>query len=207
MTVDTGIGTGTGKWNGHHVPVLLIGDTASGVALSDRRRRAEVMLARSLSHEDAEAEGFRAERLLVDPSVALALLGSPEADPAARDAVVQHFGLVGAFLVVAYEDRWQRHLDVLSGDAETVEADDEVSRQLERLVRHFSRIDARRLEAVLGAIDRAESGTPTDAAAAARHRLHAAYAIAARDGCDESHHEYIEALNEVLEMARPAVAS
>jgi hypothetical protein len=37
--------------------------------------------------------------------------------------------------------------------------------------------------------------------------MHAAYAVAARDGSDLSHQEYMESLNEVLKMTRPAVAS
>lgn len=195
------------RWAGHRGHVLTVLGHVPELATPDRRRRAELMLARSLSHEDAEADGMCGDRVLADPVVALALLGSPQADPAARDAVVQRFGLVGALLVVAYEDRWRRHLDVLAGEAETNSAGDEVSRQLERLLKHFGHIDSRRLEAVLGAIDRAEGATPADRVAAARHRLHAAYAVAARDGSDLSHQEYMESLNEVLKMTRPAVAS
>jgi hypothetical protein len=165
------------------------------------------MLARALSHEDAEADGVSADRVLADPAVALALLGSPEAGPEARDAVVQRFGLVGALLVVAHEDRWQRHLAVLSGEAATTTAADAVSRLLEQLVRDFARIDVHGLDALLGAIDGAEGATPVDRVAASRRRLHAAYAVAARDGSDASHHRYMEALNEVLKMTRPAAAS
>jgi hypothetical protein len=162
-----------------------------------------LLLARALSHEDAEADGVYADRLLADPVVALALLGSPDAAPEARDAVVQHFGLVGALLVVAHEDRWQRHLGVLSGDAATSEGD-EVAGYLERLVTNFAHLDARGLEALLRDIDGAESGTPVDRVAASRHRLHAAYAVAARDGSEVSHHQYMESLNEVLRLTRPA---
>jgi hypothetical protein len=172
----------------------------------DRRRRANEMLARALSHEDAEADGICADRVLADPAVALALLGSPDADPAARDAVVQRFGLVGALLVIGHEDRWRRHVAALSDDTETAPAGAEVSGHVERLVKNFGHFDAPRLEAILSDIDWAEGASPTDRAAA-RRRLHAAYAIAARDGSDVSHHQYMESLNEVLQMTRPAVAS
>jgi hypothetical protein len=197
---------GIGTWSGHHGRVFPLGSVMSEI-VPDRRRRAGVLLARALSHEDAEADGVWADRVLADQAVALALLGSPDADPAARDAVVQHFGLVGALLVVAHEDRWQRHLAVLSGDVDTTSAGDEVSGHLERLVKHFPHLDVPRLEVLLSDIDRAETGRGADRAAAARHRLHAAYAVAARDGSDVSHHQYMESLNEVLKMTRPAVAS
>jgi hypothetical protein len=195
-----------GKWAAHHGHVLPPSADASSSA-PGRGRRAAALLARALSHEDAEADGICAGWLLADPAVALALLGSPDAAPEARDAVIQRFGLVGALLVVAHEDRWRRHLAVLSGDADTTSAGGEVAGHLERLVKTFAHLDARRLEALLGDIDRAESAAPTGQVTAARHRLHAAYAVAARDGSDVSHHEYMESLNEVLKNARPAVAS
>jgi len=195
-----------GRWAAHHGHVFAPG-TGTAAPVPDRRRRASLLLARALSHEDAEADGVCADRLLADPAVALALLGSPDTAPEARDAVVQRFGLVGALLVVAHEDRWQRHLAVLSGDAATRSAGDEVAGHLERLVKHFAHLDAQGLELLLSDIDCAESGMPTDQVAAARHRLHAAYAVAARDGSEVSHHEYMDSLNEVLKMTRPAVAS
>ena len=195
-----------GRWAAHHGHLL---SSESGVVapVTDRRRRAALLLARALSHEDAEADGVCADRFLADPAVALALLGSPDTAPEARDAVVQRFGLVGAFLVVAHEDRWQRHLAVLSGDAATTSAGDEVAGHLERLVKQFAHLDALGFEVLLSDIDCAESGMPTDQISAARHRLHAAYAVAARDGSEVSHHEYMDSLNEVLKMTRPAVAS
>jgi hypothetical protein len=197
-----------GKWAEHHGHMFPVGTTGTSAPNApDRRRRASLLLARALAHEDAEADGVCADRFLADPAVALALLGSPDTAPEARDAVVQRFGLIGALLVVAHEDRWQRHLAVLSGDAETTSASDEVAGHLERLVRHFPHLDVLGLETLLSDIDRAESGIPTDQVAAARHRLHAAYAVAARDGNEGSHHEYMDSLNEVLKMTRPAVAS
>ena len=46
-----------------------------------------------------------------DGTTALALLGGPDASPAARAAVVQRFGRVGALLVLGYEERGRaRHL-------------------------------------------------------------------------------------------------
>jgi hypothetical protein len=191
----------------HRARLFPLGRAPSAALVPDRRRRAAVLLARALSHEDAEADGVWADRVLADHAVALALLGSPDADPAARDAVVQHFGLVGALLVVAHEDRWRRHLAVLSGDADWLSTDDVVSGHLERLVKNFSHLDVGKLEALMGDIDRAESGGRADRATAVRRRLHAAYAVAARDGSDVSHHVYMDSLNEVLKMTRPAVAS
>jgi hypothetical protein len=175
--------------------------------ISHRARRAMKLLARSLAHEDAEADGMCADRVLADPAIALALLGSPDAAPEARDAVVQRFGLVGAFLVVGHEDRWQRRLAVVTGDAGATIPGDEVSAYLERLIKHFAHLDVAKLATILNDIDCAENGVPDDEVAVARHRLHAAYAVAARDGSDVSHHEYMESLNEVLSMTRPAVAS
>jgi hypothetical protein len=196
-----------GRWSPHRGHVFPLGTDASETAVPDRRHRAALLLARSLSHEDAAADGVCADRLLADPAVALALLGSPDAAPEARDAVIQRFGLVGALLVVAHEDRWQRHLAVLSAAAETVPAGDEVARNLERLVKHFPHLDAGRLQALLAEIDRAEGGSSGDPVAGVRHRLHATYAVAARDGSEVSHRQYMAALNEVLKATRPAVAS
>jgi len=193
-----------GGWAARHGGTSL--DVSLDSAVSHRGRRAMKLLARSLAHEDAEADGVCADRVLADPAIALALLGSPDAAPAARDAVVQRFGLVGAFLVVGHEDRWHRRLAVVSGDPEAT-AGDEVSVYLERLVKHFAHLDVHKMATLLNDIDCAENGVPDDDVAVARHRLHAAYAVAARDGTEVSHHEYMESLNEVLSMTRPAVAS
>jgi len=196
---------GGGRWARHHVFPRPGGVAASSVP--DRHRRASELLARALSHEDADADEVCADRVLADPVVALALLGSPDASPTARDGVVQRFGFVGALLVVGHEDRWRRHIAVLSGEGEMAAADDEVSASIERLIKHFAHLDAGKLENLLGDIDRAELETPDDEMAVARRRLHATYAVAARDGSDMSHHEYMDSLNEVLRMTRPAVAS
>ena len=75
-------------------------------------------------------------------------------------------------------------------------------------MKHFPHLDARRLEALLrrhrpGRRRRGRSirwpGSVTG--------LHATYAVAARDGSEVSHREYMAALNEVLKTTRPAVAS
>ncbi|MGH9017433.1 MAG: hypothetical protein ACRDY1_06770 [Acidimicrobiales bacterium] len=166
-----------------------------------------MLLARALTHEDAEADGLCAPQVLADPAVALALLGPPDGAAAARDAVVQRFGLVGAYLVVAHEDRWQRHLAVLAGEAATTSAVDPMTRHLERLVKQFAHIAVDPLQALLGDIERTGGGVEADPVAASRHRLHAAYAVAARDGSDDSHRRYMEALNEVLKVTRPSAAA
>jgi hypothetical protein len=173
---------------------------------ADRGRRAAELLGRALTHDDAQGDGVSADQVLADPVVALALLGSPVAASAARDAVVQRFGLVGALLVVGYEERWCRRVSVLAGGAESPVVGDVVGRCVERLVRHFVDLDCHRIEALLRDIDRAE-GRATVGAATARCRLHATYAVAARDGDDSSHHAYMEALDRVLLTTRPALAS
>lgn len=184
-----------------------LGVTRDHDSISHRGRRAMKLLARSLAHEDAEADGICADRVLADPAIALALLGSPDVAPAARDAVVQRFGLVGAFLVVGHEDRWRHRLAVVSGDPDATAPGDPVSVYLEKLVKQFAHLDVAKLATLLNDIDCVENGFPDDDVAVARHRLHAAYAVAARDGSERSHHEYMESLNEVLRMTRPAVAS
>lgn len=173
----------------------------------DRGRRAAELLGRALSHDDAESEGVRAAQILADPAVALALLGSPRAAPAARDAVVQRFGLVGALLVVGYEDRWRHRLSALSGDGRGSPVHDEAGRCVEELVRHFRRFDVERLEALLRELDCVEKPTATAPASTARCRLHAAYAVAARDGGDISHQAYMDALDGVLRVTRSSLAS
>jgi len=173
----------------------------------DRMRRAAALVSRALAHEDAEADGIYADRVLADPAVALALLGSPDADPAVRDGVVQRFGLIGALLVVGHEDRWRQHLAVLSGAGDASRSGAETSPHVERLVRQFPHLDVDGLQALLAEIDREEAADAGDSLSDARHRLHAAYAVAARDGNDVSHHEYMASLNQVLRMTRPSVAS
>jgi hypothetical protein len=180
------------------------GETPAG---PDRGRRAAELLARSLMHDDAEVDGLCADQVLADPVMALALLGSPDAAPAARDAVVQRFGLIGALLVVGYEDRWCRRLSIVSGAGEPAAVGDEVGRHVDRLVRQFADIDARSLESLLSEIDRAEGRATSGVTAKARCRLHATYAIAARDGDGASHHAYMEALDRVLSTTRRSVAS
>ena len=70
-----------------------------------RVRRATELLRQAMASEDADEFGLRAEHVLADCRTALALLGGADASPAARAAVIQRFGRVGALLVLGYEER------------------------------------------------------------------------------------------------------
>ena len=135
------------------------------------------------------------------------MLGPPHASPTARDAVVQRYGRVGALLVIGYEQRWRRRARRAAvGDAEAGPTD-AVGRQLELLMHHFSDLDAVELFGVLWEIDLAEGRGRGDEAAVAHRWLHATYSIAARDGTEDAHHDYMGALDRVMRLARPLLAS
>jgi len=156
------------------------------------------LLGQALAAADAEAGGLRADDLLADPEGAVQLLGDPRAWPAARHAVVQRYGRVGALLVVGYEQRWR------------------VRRGLERhpnppaldtLLDHFAELRAEEIEDLLAGIERAEGVDDADEALAARRLLHATYAQAARDGTDDAHRAYMSALEAVMRQAARSLAS
>ncbi len=74
-------------------------------------------------------------------------------------------------------------------------------------MREFARIDARRLYELLSEIDEDE-GFAGDADGIDAHRwLHATYAVAARDGTPAAHRAYMSALDRVMRLVRPLVAS
>jgi len=192
------------------IAAIVASDTPRAmVALRGRRpnpgRRASELLGRALAHDDAEHHGVHADAVLADPEAATELLGHPQASATARDAVVQRYGRVGALLVVGYEQRWRRTARA-AGNDEVVPAD-AVGRQLELLLRRFFDLDAVGLCAVLWEIDVAEGRGHGGEAAAARRWLHATYSVAARDGTADAHRDYMGALDRVMRLARPLLAS
>jgi hypothetical protein len=171
-----------------------------------RTRRATELIRLAMASEDADWVGLRAETVLADGTTALALLGGPEASPAARAAVVQRFGRVGALLVLGYEARGRaRHLVAVTGDR-ALERTRRTDSHIETLVRDFATIDARDLYALLCEIDQDE-GFSGDEGFDAHRWLHATYAVAARDGTMAAHRAYMAALDRVMRLVRPFVAS
>lgn len=153
------------------------------------------LLGQALASDDAEEGGLRADDFLADPDSAVRLLGDPQAWPAARHAVVQRYGRVGALLVVGYEGRWHGRDDRPNPP------------ELETLLDHFAELSADELDGLLAGIERAEGVDPDDEAVAARRLLHATYARAARDGTDGAHRAYMAALETVMRQAGRALAS
>ena len=161
---------------------------------ADHSRRATELVRQAMASDDAQELGLRAEDLLADPRTALVLLGGPQPWPAARQAVVQHFGRVGALMVVAYEERWA------VGDART-------DPDLDGLVRDFPRLDAVDLHGLLARIDGNGEAPSADPGFDAHRWLHATFAVAARDGTPAAHRAYMQALDDVMRLVRPLVAS
>ena len=174
-----------------------------------RTRRATELIRHAMASEDADQVGLRAETVLADSSTAMALLGGPDASPAARAAVVQRFGRVGALLVLGYEERGQaRHLVPVNGHGPGEWSDlADADAHLETLVQLFDQLDARDLYWLLCEIDEDE-GFAGDLDGIDAHRwLHATYAVAARDGTPGAHRAYMCALDRVMRLVRPLVAS
>jgi len=165
-----------------------------------------------MASEDAEQFGLRAEHVIADGATALTLLGDPEASPAARAAVVQRFGRVGALLVLGYEDRWARRCRLSGTGTGTGTGSAPAGRRgegqpVECIVRDFARLDARRLYHLLTDLDEEEGLAVGETSADAHRWLHATYAVAARDGTPAAHHAYMRALDDVMRLARPQLAS
>ena len=161
-------------------------------------RAATGLLGQALASDDAEAGGLHADDVLADGEIAVQLLGDPDAWPAARHAVVQRYGRVGALLVVGFERRWRTRRGL---------AHDINPPELDALLDRFDELSGEELEGVLAAIERAEGMDADDEGIAARRLLHATYAQAARDGTDAAHRAYMAALDAVMRQAARKLAS
>ena len=178
--------------------------------LDMRARRADLMgasgvldavatlLAQALSSEDAEVGGLHADDVLLDPAGAYTWLAGPDAWPSARFAVVQRYGRVGAFLVVAYECRWRAQC----GGSPPLSAP-----LLDRLLDEFWVLGTEEIYGLVETIDLIEGDERSDDHLSAHRWLHAAYATAGRDGTDKAHRTYMEALDRVMRSTRSVLAS
>ncbi|MHB8593644.1 MAG: hypothetical protein ACYDB3_04835 [Acidimicrobiales bacterium] len=193
-----------------------VGEAASNnVTAESLGRKATGLLGQALASDDAEAAGLRADDVLSDPEQAVVLLGAPDAWHTARHAVVQRYGRVGALLVVGYEDRWRRRQGVTAAPAsETTEPEafeaisaGTAAERIDELIEHFGELDAHGMEALLEALDRAEGRPVEGEAVEARRWLHATYAVAERDGTEMAHRAYMRALDRVMRLATPLIAS
>jgi len=166
------------------------------------RDRATTLLGEALASDDAEAVGVRADAVLADTEAALIVLGAPGAWPAARHAVVQRYGRVGALLVVGYEGRWR---------ARSVHGGRPNPPELEELLDRFAQLEADELARLLAGIDRAEAARFEAAGPGeepcARRWMHATYAVAARDGTYAAHRAYMTAFDGVVRLAARRLAS
>jgi hypothetical protein len=160
----------------------------------------------AMCSEDAEASGICAHELLVDPRRAVGLLGAPDVPMAARHAVVQLYGGVGALLVVACEESWrERYEGRVPGDSAGAEQLEVVRPYLVELLRRFHDVSPGDMDRLVEAIEREEGLPFHDEASAARRWLHVTYAVAARDDTDEAHRAYVQALDRVLALKRGLV--
>ena len=186
-------------------------DTPASAAAGNGRRSvvqsSAALLALALASDDAEEAGVRAADVLADPEGAVDLLGRPDAVSSARHAVVQRYGRVGALLVIGFEDRWRRRRASATAPAAAAGRGAPPLALLEELVEGFSRLDAPAMDELLAALDEAEGMPVVGESATARRWLHATYAVAARDGTDASHRAYMTALDRVMRLAAPRIAS
>lgn len=194
-------------------PRVATATTGDGAQSGNKGRRATELLGLALASDDAEAIGLHADEVLADTELALILLGGPSPLEAARHAVVQRYGRVGALMVVGYEDRFSRRVaDEAAANAHPhddhgVDPGDVAGRCLERLLHEFPTLDADEVEALLGELDAAEGRLVDDEATRARRWLHVTYAVAGRDGSDQAHHAYMAALDGVMSLTRSLIAS
>ncbi len=180
---------------------------SGGNAASEPRRdqglagRVSRLLSQALAADDAEKAGVRADDVLSRPELCESVLGGPDSVPSARHAVVQRYGRVGALLVVGYEGRWR---------ARSATDASENPAALDLLLEHFSELEVDELEGLLGRLEGGDAKGPRpgdDEVTSVRRRLHATYAVAARDGTDAAHHAYMEALERFMGLARRRLAS
>ncbi|HLX89409.1 MAG TPA: hypothetical protein VKR22_13260 [Acidimicrobiales bacterium] len=185
--------------------------TSAAAAAGEQRRgvprTSAALLAQALASDDAEESGVRAAELLADPALAVESLGHPDAPAAARHAVVQRYGRVGALLVIGYEERWRAsRLTPPGGDAPSERRASHVT-LLDHLLDGFSGLDADAMDTALAGLDEAEGMEVHGETSVARRWLHATYAVAARDGTEAAHRAYMVALDRVMRLAAPRIAS
>jgi len=175
--------------------------------MTDVSRKIAELLSESMCADDAEASGVSAAEIVADSGRAVGLLGDPDSPAVARHAVVQRFGGVGALFVIACEESWLRGSEGRArADAVGAAGDEELQVHLETLLRRFTEISAEDMESLVAAVEATEGGWPGGESAIARRWLHVTYAVAARDGTDETHHSYVQALDRVLALKRQLVA-
>ena len=92
-------------------------------------------------------------------------------------------------------------------DRRDAERLDDGMRHIERLVRDFADLDALGLYRLLCEIDHDEGFGGDEDGVDAHRWLHATYAVAARDGTPGAHRAYMLALDRVMRLVRPLVAS
>lgn len=185
------------------------GELDSAAVTTGLDRRVSSLLSDALRADDAEASGFDARTLVADPARAVDLLGSPEVPPAARHCVVQRFGGVGALIVMACEDCWKRCHRAESTAGATRDELEPFQVDLRRLLELFTELGAEEMVELVREIENAACDSPvgrgdedSQADAEARRWLHVTYAVAARDGTDEAHRAYVNALDRVLALKR-----
>jgi hypothetical protein len=170
--------------------------------------RASELITAALYADDAEAAGVHAAALLADTRRAIRVLGGPMSAPAARHAVIQRFGGVGALLVIACEEASAQAELAAGASGEPVpDEQQDLHHLLDRLLRGFGDMTPDQLDSLLVAIAEADGAVTDGEGASARRWLNVTYAIAARDGTDDAHRAYVHAFDRVLALTRPLVAS
>jgi hypothetical protein len=170
-------------------------------------QRVAELLSAAMCAEDAEAQGMDARELVADPDRAVRLLGPPGPPQTARYAVVQRFGGVGALLVIACEQSYDRlHGSPVASDVAQTCPDDSLRDHLGHLLRDFSDLSPVEMDGLVERVEKVEAGSRPTESTAARRWLHVTYAVAARDGTDEAHRAYVQALDGVLDETRALVA-
>ncbi|HUC35509.1 MAG TPA: hypothetical protein VMR97_00130 [Acidimicrobiales bacterium] len=170
-------------------------------------RRASTLLSEALCAEDAEEAGADSQLLVADPASAIAALGAPDAREVDRNAVVQRFGGVGALLVVACEEHWAREHGGMARDEDVLdEVPHALASELGRLLSGFAHMEPSEMDGLVESIEGLDGQFPIADEAAARRWLNVTYAVAARDGSEESHRAYVRALDRLLALKRELVS-
>ncbi len=147
--------------------------------------------------------------MLEHPEEAIDSLGPESSDPVARHALVQRLGGVGGLVVVACEELSPRPKDKEPSAMKNRSggASDELLVLLRRLLVGLTSMSPEDLDELVAAIEKADGFDPEQELARDRRWLNVTYAVAARDGTDEAHHLYLDALDKVLASTRSLVTS